>query len=71
MKRYNVKTKWEVLMNLKIKTVAATVAFVVASMGVAVAGDFPEHPVEVIVPWPPGDLEDVIARLISDQIQKD
>lgn len=33
--------------------------------------EYPERPVEIIVPWPPGDLEDVVARMISDQIQKD
>ena len=38
--------------------------------GTAMA-EYPERPVEVVVPWPPGDLEDVIARLISDQIQSD
>lgn len=44
----------------------------VAALGPnAALAEYPERPVEVVVPWPPGDLEDVIARLISDQIQTD
>lgn len=41
----------------------------VAFMGVASA-DYPEKPVEFIVPWPPGDLEDVLTRMIADEFQE-
>lgn len=34
------------------------------------AGEYPEKPVEFIVPWPPGDLEDILTRLIASEFQK-
>ena len=30
---------------------------------------FPEKPVQFVVPWPPGDLEDVLTRLIAEELQ--
>lgn len=32
---------------------------------------YPEKPVSFVVPWPPGDLEDVLTRMIAEQFQKD
>lgn len=31
--------------------------------------EYPEQPVEFIVPWPPGDLEDVLTRMIAEDFQ--
>ena len=31
--------------------------------------EYPEKPVSFIVPWPPGDLEDVLTRLIAEEFQ--
>jgi len=31
--------------------------------------EYPEKPVTFIVPWPPGDLEDVLTRMIADEFQ--
>jgi tripartite-type tricarboxylate transporter receptor subunit TctC len=31
--------------------------------------EYPEKPVSFIVPWPPGDLEDVLTRIIADEFQ--
>ena len=31
--------------------------------------EYPEKPVSFIVPWPPGDLEDVLTRMIADEFQ--
>lgn len=39
-----------------------------ASAGVAIA-EYPERPVTFIVPWPPGDLEDVLTRMIAEEFQ--
>ena len=36
--------------------------------GVALA-DYPEKPVSFVVPWPPGDLEDVLTRIIANKFQ--
>jgi len=33
------------------------------------AGEYPEKPVQFIVPWPPGDLEDVLTRMIAEDFQ--
>ncbi len=30
---------------------------------------YPEKPVSFVVPWPPGDLEDVLTRMIADEFQ--
>lgn len=47
----------------------AAVAATLLSAGLAVA-QYPEKPVQFIVPWPPGDLEDVLTRMIADEFQK-
>ena len=31
--------------------------------------EYPEKPVSFVVPWPPGDLEDVLTRMIADEFQ--
>ena len=33
------------------------------------ADGYPNKPVEFIVPWPPGDAEDVLTRLIAEELQ--
>ena len=32
--------------------------------------EYPEKPVQFIVPWPPGDLEDVLTRMIAEDFQE-
>ena len=34
-----------------------------------VLAEYPEKPVSFIVPWPPGDLEDVLTRMIAEDFQ--
>lgn len=34
-----------------------------------VQAEYPEKPVEFVVPWPPGDLEDVLTRMIAEDFQ--
>ena len=34
-----------------------------------VLAEYPEKPVNFIVPWPPGDLEDVLTRMIAEDFQ--
>jgi len=31
--------------------------------------EYPEKPVSFVVPWPPGDLEDVLTRMIAEDFQ--
>lgn len=35
------------------------------------AADYPNRPVKFIVPWPPGDLEDVLTRKIAEEMSKE
>lgn len=43
-------------------------AFALLGAGGAIAG-YPEKPVNFVVPWPPGDLEDVLTRMIAEDFQ--
>ncbi|WP_068119570.1 tripartite tricarboxylate transporter substrate-binding protein [Tropicimonas marinistellae] len=44
-------------------------AAMLAALPFAAAADYPEKPVEFVVPFPPGDLEDVLTRMIADEFQ--
>lgn len=46
--------------------VFAAAAIMAPSMA---AAEYPEKPVNFIVPWPPGDLEDVLTRMIAEDFQ--
>jgi tripartite-type tricarboxylate transporter receptor subunit TctC len=47
-------------------------ALVASAMLVGSAfAEYPEKPVQFIVPWPPGDLEDVLTRLIAEEFQEE
>ncbi len=48
-----------------LAAVVAAIAFTVPAVA-----EYPEKPVRFIVPWPPGDLEDVLTRMIADEFQK-
>lgn len=48
---------------------AALVAGAITAFLTAAQAEYPERPVEFIVPWPPGDLEDVLTRMIADSFQ--
>ncbi|MDA3919434.1 MAG: tripartite tricarboxylate transporter substrate binding protein [Salinisphaera sp.] len=43
----------------------------IAGLGTAQAGDYPDHAVEFIVPWSPGGGSDTLMRVISTHIQPD
>lgn len=53
-----------------MKKLLCTAACLLA-LPLAAAAEYPEKPVEFVVPWPPGDLEDVLTRMIADQFQAD
>ena len=44
-------------------------ALAITTLGGAALADYPEKPVNFIVPWPPGDLEDVLTRMIAEDFQ--
>lgn len=44
-------------------------AALMAASATAAMAEYPEKPVSFVVPWPPGDLEDVLTRMIADEFQ--
>lgn len=55
-------------MKIIIKSATAIALAMTAFAGIAQA-EYPEKPVEFVVPWPPGDLEDVLTRMIAEDFQ--
>ena len=53
-------------MSKSAKAVLAALALGLAGPALA---EYPEKPVTFIVPWPPGDLEDVLTRMIAEDFQ--
>ncbi|MCH9825753.1 MULTISPECIES: tripartite tricarboxylate transporter substrate-binding protein [Lentibacter] len=51
------------------KILGGALALTMAAMGGAAMAEYPEKPVSFIVPWPPGDLEDVLTRMIAEDFQ--
>jgi tripartite-type tricarboxylate transporter receptor subunit TctC len=55
---------------MKLKTLlGGALSVAMATMGGMAAAEYPEKPVSFIVPWPPGDLEDVLTRMIAEDFQ--
>ncbi len=53
-----------------MKKRALMLAAASAIAATAAVAEYPEKPVSFIVPWPPGDLEDILTRLIADEFQE-
>ena len=51
------------------KTLIAGVAALAAMLPGVATAEYPEKPVEFVVPWPPGDAEDVLTRMIAEDFQ--
>ena len=55
----------------KIILIAIALSFACSTVFIApAAAEYPEKPISFIVPFPPGDLDDVITRLIAEDVQK-
>ncbi|MDA0223549.1 MAG: tripartite tricarboxylate transporter substrate-binding protein [Rhodobacterales bacterium] len=54
----------------KFLTTVAAAAVLATGFSTPALAEYPEKPVQFIVPWPPGDLEDVMTRMIADEFQK-
>ena len=52
-----------------LKRVCVGACALIAAGLLPAAAEYPEKPVSFIVPWPPGDLEDVLTRMIADEFQ--
>ena len=54
-----------------IKRFGLAVALVGGLFTVGANAGYPDKPVNFVVPWPPGDLEDVLTRIIANDFQKE
>ena len=54
-----------------ITSLTAAIALIVGAFAVAAQAEYPDKPVTFIVPWPPGDLEDVLTRIIAKDFQQE
>lgn len=49
-----------------MRNLLATTAFAVAALtGTAAFADYPDGPVQFVIPFPPGDFEDILTRMIA------
>ncbi|MEL6952812.1 MAG: tripartite tricarboxylate transporter substrate binding protein [Pseudomonadota bacterium] len=55
---------------MKKALIAGLAATAAAALPGLVAAEYPERPVEFVVPWPPGDAEDVLTRMIAEDFQE-
>ncbi len=57
----------------KIITLVSSCVLALGAMSASVpaAADYPNRPVKFVVPWPPGDLEDVLTRIIAEEMARD
>jgi tripartite-type tricarboxylate transporter receptor subunit TctC len=53
---------------LSILMKAAVAAWVLAFSAGSVAASYPDHPTRLIVPYPPGGPNDVLARLLGERL---
>lgn len=51
----------------RLLTVAVAATALAIPLATAAHAEYPERPVTFIVPWPPGDLEDQLTRIIADE----
>ncbi|WP_162652877.1 tripartite tricarboxylate transporter substrate-binding protein [Lentilitoribacter sp. Alg239-R112] len=51
------------------KLLSLGVLLAAVAMPIAAHAEYPEKPVEFVVPFPPGDLEDVLTRMIAEDFQ--
>ena len=51
------------------RTLIAACAIAATLLAGPANAEYPEKPVSFIVPWPPGDLEDVLTRIIAEDFQ--
>ncbi len=54
---------------MRMMLIAGVAALATLAPGFA-AAEYPEKPVEFVVPWPPGDAEDVLTRMIAEDFQE-
>ncbi len=53
-----------------MKTLKLSTAALLATLGTAAVAEYPDKPVSFVIPFPPGDLEDVLTRMIAEDFQE-
>lgn len=53
-----------------MKSFLSALAIAFAALPVSAQAEYPEKPVNFVVPFPPGDLEDILTRMIAEDFQK-
>jgi tripartite-type tricarboxylate transporter receptor subunit TctC len=61
---------WEGCMNIRRRSLAAVSAAALLPFAVRAQAAFPERPVRYIVPFPPGGLTDIMARLVGQKLSE-
>ena len=51
------------------KLLCGAAAIAMSAFAGSAMAEYPEKPVTFVVPWPPGDLEDVLTRMIAEDFQ--
>lgn len=54
-----------------MKNLGTATAILMSVLPAMAAAEYPEQPVEFVVPFPPGDLEDILTRMIADAFQEE
>ncbi len=54
----------------KFSMSVTALALAMTAVAGAAQAEYPEKPVEFVVPWPPGDLEDVLTRMIAEDFSE-
>ena len=52
-----------------LKRIIVGIAVLASFVPLSSFAEYPEKPVEFVVPWPPGDAEDVLTRMIAEDFQ--
>jgi tripartite-type tricarboxylate transporter receptor subunit TctC len=54
---------------IRLGRLAGAAALAVSALAGPGLAEYPEKPVTFVIPWPPGDLEDVLTRMIAEEFQ--
>ena len=52
-----------------MKKLGCSVALALVAATSPALAEYPERPIEFVVPWPPGDIEDTLTRMIADAVR--
>lgn len=58
------------IMNLIKASAIAVFGFLIIGQALAQTGPYPNRPIKIIIPFPPGNTTDIVARLIAPKLQE-